>query len=71
MFSPLASTLECNTRVRDDVGIRVWVWVKEGEQGGGLLGGEGTFWCLILTGAVFGEKTVGSADAAIKRQLSK
>ena len=72
MFSPLASTLECNTRVRDDVGIRVWVWVKECEKGGGgYLGGEGTFWGLNLTGAVFSEKTVGSADAAIKRQLSK
>ena len=45
--------------------------MKEGEQGVGLLGGEGTFWGLILTGAVFGEKTVGSTDAAEKRQWSK
>jgi hypothetical protein len=72
MFSPLASTLECNTRVRNHVGIRVSVWVKECEKGGGHLGREGTFWGLNLTGAsVFSEKTVGSANAAKKRQLSK
>ena len=39
MKSPLASTLQCNTRVRYIVRIRVWVWVKECVQGGGLFGG--------------------------------
>ena len=48
--------------MRDVVGIRVWVWVKECEQGGGGgVGGEGTFWGLNLAGSVFRPKTVGSA----------
>ena len=48
--------------MRDVVGIRVWVWVKECEQGGGGgLGGEGTIWGLNLAGSVIRSKTVGSA----------
>ena len=42
-----------------------------GQGGGGDWGGQGTFWGLNLTGSVFGEKAVGSADAAKKRQLNK
>jgi hypothetical protein len=55
--------------VRDVVGIRVWVWVQECEQGGGGgWGGKGPFGVLIWQGLFSGQKQLGPRDTARKRK---
>ena len=41
------------------------------KRGGGVRGGEGTFWGLSLKRSVFSAKTVGSADTAKKNEREK